>query len=95
MDHPVFDHEGPWTEEAYLALPATTGRVEVVDGTLLVGPGTTPARARVVDTVGDAMQAALPDGLRVGGPVPVRLGPDCVLIPDLVIASTAAHGAER
>lgn len=93
MDHPVFDHEGPWTEEAYLALPRA-GRVEVVDGTLLVGPGTTPVRARVVDTVCDAVQAALPGGLRVRGPVPVRLGPDCVLVPDLVVASTAAHGAE-
>jgi hypothetical protein len=80
----VFDREGPWTEEAYLALPAD-GRVELVDGTLLVGPATTPARQRAVQAVRDALAAALPEGLQVVGPVPIRLGPDCVLVPDLLV----------
>ena len=84
----VFDHEGPWTEAAYLALQHD-GRVEVVDGTLLVGPGAGPQRTRVIDRVRAAVAAALPGGLRVRGPVPLRLGPDCVLVPDLVVTAAA------
>jgi hypothetical protein len=43
----------------------------------------------VVARVRDAMAAALPDGLSVRGPVPLRLGPDCVLVPDLVVTSVS------
>lgn len=92
VDHPVLDHEGAWTEDAYLALgPATPsggGRVELVDGTLLVGPAVTAERGRVLTAVRSVVAAALPDGLRVVGPVALRLGPDCVLVPDLVITRT-------
>ncbi|MHA6630651.1 Uma2 family endonuclease [Pseudonocardia sichuanensis] len=87
----LFDHEGPWTEDAYLTL-THDGRVEVVDGTLLVGPAAGPQRVRVIERVRAAVAAALPAGLRVRGPQPLRLGTDCVLVPDLVI--TAAPGAE-
>jgi hypothetical protein len=90
-ENPVFDHEGPWTEAAYLALQHD-GRVEVVDGTLLVGPGAGPQRLEVIERVRAALAAALPEGLRVQGPVPLRLGPDCVLMPDLIV--TAASAAE-
>jgi putative restriction endonuclease len=82
----VFDHEGPWTEAAYLALQHD-GRVEVVDGTLLIGPGAGPRRVHAIEHVRVAVAAALPDGLRVRGPVPIRLGPDCVLVPDLVVTA--------
>jgi hypothetical protein len=92
VDHSVFDHEGPWTEDAYLAL-AHDGRVEVVDGTLFVGPGASAQRARVIERVRDAVAAALPGGLCVRGPVPLRLGPDCVLVPDLIV--TAAPAADE
>jgi Putative restriction endonuclease len=87
----VFDHKGPWTEAAYLALQHD-GRVEVVDGTLLIGPGAGLQRVRVIQRVRAAVAAALPDGLRVRGPAPIRLGPDCVLVPDLVV--TAAPGTQ-
>ncbi|HZG91621.1 MAG TPA: Uma2 family endonuclease [Pseudonocardia sp.] len=88
MDHPVFGREGPWSESAYLELPRAD-RVEVVDGTLLVGPGTSADRAAAVARVRESMTAALPDGLRVRGPVSLRLGPDCVLMPDLVVTTAA------
>jgi Protein of unknown function (DUF820). len=91
VDHPVFDHDGPWTEDAYLALPSD-GRIELVDGTLVVGPGTTEHRATVVSRVRDAVQAALPTALRLLGPVPLRLGPDCILVPDLVVTAARAEG---
>jgi hypothetical protein len=95
VDQSVFDHEGPWTEAAYLALQHD-GRVEVVDGTLLVGPGASPKRKRVIERVRAAVAAALPDGLRVQGPVPLRLGRDCVLVPDLIVTAAPAEepGAE-
>ncbi len=89
MDHPVFDHEGPWTEDAYRELPRTD-RVEVIDGTLLVGPGTSAEKAAAVDVVRSAVAAALPDGLVVRGPVSLRLGPDCILVPDLVVTAAPA-----
>ena len=89
MDHPVFDHEGPWTEDAYLALEGNDGRVEVVDGTLLVGPGTSRQRALVVAAAGEAVRAALPDGLAWSSSVPLRLGPDCILVPDFVVTNAA------
>ncbi|WP_158228167.1 Uma2 family endonuclease [Pseudonocardia sp. MH-G8] len=88
MEQPVFDHEGPWTEAAYLALNHD-GRVEVIDGTLLVGPGAGPQRTRMIERVREAVAAALPAGLRVRGPVALRLGPDCVLMPDLVVTAAA------
>jgi hypothetical protein len=77
VDHPVFDHEGPWTEDAYRKLPRTD-RVEVIDGTLLIGPGTSAEKAAAVE------------GLVVRGPVSLRLGPDCILVPDLIVTSAAA-----
>jgi hypothetical protein len=91
----VFDHDGPWTEDAFLALPHD-GHVEVVDGTLLIGPVATEQRAEVVSRVRAAVASALPDGLRVRGPVPLRLGPDCVLVPDLVVtAATEGDGGDH
>ena len=91
MDHSLFDHEGPWTEAAYLALKHD-GRVEVVDGTLLVGPGASPRRTRAIERVRAAVAAVLPDGLTVRGPVPLRLGLDCVLVPDLIITAASDAG---
>jgi hypothetical protein len=93
VDHSLFDHEGPWTEAAYLALKHD-GRVEVVDGTLLIGPGAGPRRTRAIERVRAAVAAALPDGLVVRGPVPLRLGLDCVLVPDLIITAAASPDDE-
>ncbi len=90
MDDPVLDHEGAWTESAYLDLPPSRARVELADGALLVGPGSTGERGQAVERLRAAVAQALPDGLRVIGPVPLRLGPDCVLMPDLVV--TRASG---
>lgn len=104
MDRAVLDHDGPWSEDAYLTLtgPSHDGRAELMDGALIVGPSTTPQRGRVLAAVRAVIEEALPDGLRLLGPVPLRLGPDCVLVPDLVItrvmpapdvATASANGA--
>jgi hypothetical protein len=86
VERSLFDHEGPWTEAAYLTLKHD-GRVEVVDGTLLIGPNARPRRARTIERVREAVAAALPDGLVVRGPLPLRLGLDCVLVPDLIVTA--------
>lgn len=90
LDH-LHHHDGPWTEAAYLDLAAAgaargEGRVELVDGALIIGPGPTGERAGVVERMREALATSLPGGLRVLGPVALRLGPDCVLVPDLVVA---------
>ncbi|WP_433295219.1 Uma2 family endonuclease [Pseudonocardia sp. CA-142604] len=90
MDPAVFDHEGPWTEDVFLDLPHD-GHVEVVDGTLFIGPIATEQRVDVVSRVREAVESALPDGLRVREAVPLRLGPDCVLVPDLVVTTAATE----
>jgi hypothetical protein len=87
VDRTVFTHVGPWAEDAYLTL-RHDGRVEVVDGTLLIGPGAAERRSRVIERVREAVAAALPDGLLVIGPARLHLGPDCVLVPDLVVTAT-------
>jgi hypothetical protein len=93
VDQSVFDHQGPWTEAAYLDLPRNE-RVEVVEGTLLIGPGANAEHAAAVDWVRDSIVAALPDGLTVRGPVSLRLGPDCVLVPDLIVTAAEAGSDE-
>lgn len=84
--HPAFAHEGAWTEDAYLALPADP-RVELVDGSLLIGPTTDARRDGAVAAVRDAIEAALPAGLTVEGPLALRLSPGRILVPDLVVTA--------
>ena len=83
---------GPWTEADYRALGRSDvekavgdGRVELIDGALVIGPGPRADDERVITHIRAALDEALPDGLCVVGPVPLRMGPDCVLVPDLVV----------
>lgn len=93
-------HAGPWSEADYRALSSPDvesriepriekalgeGRVELIDGTLVIGPGPTADAERAIARTRSALSEALPDGLCVVGPVPLRMGPDCVLVPDLVV----------
>jgi Putative restriction endonuclease len=93
-------HAGPWSEADYRALSSPgieariepriekalgEGRVELIDGTLVIGPGPTADAERAIARTRSALSEALPDGLCVVGPVPLRMGPDCVLVPDLVV----------
>lgn len=89
-DEPTpLSHEGAWTEDAYLALDTAGRHIELIDGSLLVGPTPDARHAHAVAVVRAAVAAALPDGLEVTGPVALRLSPDRILVPDLVVAASS------
>ena len=91
------DHRGPWSEADYRALDDPgiekalgDGRVELIDGALVIGPGPTAEDEAAVERTRAALNDALPEGLCVVGPVALRMGRDCVLVPDLVVMRTPA-----
>lgn len=84
----IANHDGPWTEAEHLALATRAlvgrrGRVELLDGALLLGP--VAARVELVEQLRATIAGALPGGLRVAGRAALRLAPGCVLLPDLVV----------
>ena len=82
----VLDHDGPFSERDFRELTPRHGHVELVEGTLLIGPMAGPAHGAAVAAVRASLEKALPAGLRVVGATPLRLGHDCVLVPDLMVA---------
>lgn len=97
-DDPVLDHDGPWSEEDYRILTAKgiahgDGRAELIDGALVVGPGPSEAVKQMIARARTALGTALPDGLQVVGPVALRMGADCLLVPDLVVMRAEADAA--
>lgn len=88
MTASVFDHDGPWTEEEYLALGETQQRVELFDSSLYVTPGPTPLHQNISGELRAALRRPVRDaGLRVLEAVNVRLRAGRIPIPDLVITN--------
>ncbi|MEV0725529.1 Uma2 family endonuclease [Micromonospora purpureochromogenes] len=88
MTAAVFDHDGLWTEEEYLALGETRQRVELFDWSLYVTPGPTPLHQNISGELRAALRQPVREaGLRVLEAVNVRLRPGRIPIPDLVITN--------
>ncbi|MEU4566863.1 Uma2 family endonuclease [Micromonospora sp. NPDC023956] len=86
MTAAVFGHDGPWTEEEYLALGETSQRVELFDGSLHVTPAPTPQHQNISGELRAVLRGPVRKaGLRVLEGVNVRLRPDRITIPDLVV----------
>jgi Putative restriction endonuclease len=94
-----FHHDGAWTEADYRGLgggvvgkgPLGDGRVELIDGALVIGPAPTADDERAIAAARAALVESLPDGLCVVGPVGMRMGQDCLLVPDLVVMRAPAE----
>jgi Putative restriction endonuclease len=92
-------HHGAWTEADYRGLgggvigkgPLGDGRVELIDGALVIGPAPTADDERAIAAARAALVESLPEGLCVVGPVGLRMGPDCLLVPDLVVMREPAE----
>lgn len=82
------DHYEPWTEDEFFALGETGNRIQLFDGTLLVGPAPTVGHQRILGEVASALgPGADACRLHVLPAINLRLKPGQIPIPDLVICS--------
>jgi hypothetical protein len=64
LDELFAGHAGPWTEQECAALPESMGRVELLDGALVVTPFPAVSHQRLVRNLARALAAA-PVGFEV------------------------------
>jgi Uma2 family endonuclease len=88
MTSTIFKENQPLTEAEYLAIGETPERIELFDGSLYVSPGPTPIHQHVSTRLAMRLiPAAEAAGLRVHEAVNLRLRPDRIPIPDLLITT--------
>jgi Uma2 family endonuclease len=98
MTTTAFEHGTPWTDEEYLALGATSDRVEFFDGSLHVTPGPTAGHQTIARRVANALDGpGERAGLETYEALNVRLRRARLPIPDVVLCRPLApheHVAE-
>ncbi|WP_250027637.1 Uma2 family endonuclease [Paractinoplanes maris] len=82
----IFPDGRPMSGDDYLALGVTSPRVELLDGSLLVTPDPTRTHQRIARHLANTFESnADPARLEVDDAVNVQLGPDRMVIPDVVV----------
>lgn len=93
MTTTIAEHFGPWGETDYLGLDNGVNRIELISGNLLVSPWPDIAHQVALTSLVDAnRQAARDAGLRAWRNMPVRLSPDTIVVPDLVVTDVQLSG---
>jgi Uma2 family endonuclease len=88
MTSALFTDGRPLTEDEFLAIDEGPERIELFDGSLHVTPGPSPLHQNMSRRLANALdRAADALGFEVFEAVNVRLRPDRILIPDIVITS--------
>ena len=81
------DHQGPWTEEEFLALDETNYRLELLDGSLWVSPGPNGPHQDISGDLRDILKRpARTKGLWARYDMNVRLAPGKIMRPDVIVA---------
>jgi hypothetical protein len=92
-DVAVQDHALPWTEEEFFALGETVARVELFDGSLSVSPSPDYDHQDLLHELTAVLKpVAKRAGLWVYADVDVRLRPDRIVEPDLIIRPRVPKG---
>jgi Uma2 family endonuclease len=91
----ALEHPLPWTEPEFWALGATASRVELIDGSLLVGPRPgRPHRSIAVGLVRALDRGARACGRHAGYQIRLRLGVCRVASPDVVVVNDVPRRAD-
>jgi Uma2 family endonuclease len=69
------------------------GRVELLDGALIVSPFPAVSHQRLVRNLARALEAAAPAGFEVFDGLNIRVGRDRIMIPDIVVLHEPAPDA--
>lgn len=85
LDELFAGHAGPWTEQEWATLPESMGRVELLDGALVVSPFPAVSHQRLVRNLARALEEAAPAGFEVFEGINIRVGRDRIMIPDIVV----------
>lgn len=83
-------HFGPWTTADLAGLPDDGQRYEIIDGSLLVTPGPAPLHQLVAGRVSVFLRESAPDESDVVEATNLQLSTRRLLIPDVVVARSAA-----